>query len=228
MNKTYIEMDTRQIKDFDQVSVRGNACSTRLFINQGEQESLIIKAPQEYLPRVRSEVRGKKLTIRLAGSWLQELEDAISTCLRKPHIIYCLTVRELTYLNVHCAESVQLSRIETPHLRIRLNGTGDFCLDQLLSRKLDVSHFGSGVMRISGQVEQQAVVLNGLGSYIAPGLDSQRAQIRISGTGAVRVHAEQELDAMLRGVSLLEYSGEPTVIKRISGPGRVLHIKKNR
>jgi hypothetical protein len=228
MNHTYTETETRQVKDFNQVSIRGNACSTQLFINQGEQENLTIEAPPEYLPRFRSEIRGKKLTIRLTGSWLQELEDAISTCFRKPHIIYRLTVRELTYLNVQCAESVQLSQIETSHLRIRLNGTGDFCLDQLLSETLDVSHFGSGVIRISGQVEQQAVVLNGLGSYIAPGLDSQSAQIRMSGTGAARVHVEQELDVTLRGVSLLEYSGEPTVNKRISGPGQVLQITKVR
>ncbi len=222
MNKTYSE--TRQVSDFDQVSIKGNTCNAQLFITQGKREGLTIEAPPEYLHRVRSEVRGGKLTIRLEGSWLQELEDAITSCLNKPHIIYKLVVREITQLEVQCAYIVQSSRIETPHLRVKLNGTGDFKLDWLSAKNLDIQHNGTGIMRISGQVDEQTIVLNGVGSYIAPGLECQRACVRMSGTGRARVHVEQMLDATLRGVGILEYSGHPAVSKRISGPGQILQV----
>jgi hypothetical protein len=224
VNKRYTQTETRQISDFDQVSIKGNTCSAQVLITQGQQEGLTIEAPPEYLDRLRSEVKDRKLTVRLQDSWLQELEDALATCLNRPHILYRLTVRQLTYLEVQCAYIVHSSRIETPHLHAKLNGTGDFKLDWLWAETLEVHHSGSGTMRISGQVEEQTVVLNGVGSYLAPRLDSQRALVRISGTGLARIQVSQTLDARLRGVGILEYSGHPTVSKRISGPGQVLHI----
>lgn len=224
MNKPYIETETRQILDFDKVSIKGNTCSAQLFITQSQQEGLIIEAPPEYLARLRSEVKDRKLTVRLQGSWLQELEDALSTCLDRPQIIYRLTVRKLTYLEVQCAYSVHSSRIETPHLHVKLKGTGDFKLDWLTAETLEVHHFGSGVMRISGQVERQIVELNGAGSYIAPTLESLHARVRMRGVGTAQVHVNQSLEASLRGVGSLKYSGHPTVSKRIFGPGQVLRV----
>lgn len=58
---------------------------------------------------------------------------------------------------------------------------------------------------------------------MAFGLDSQRARVRLTWTGRACLHVAQELDATLRGMSLLEYSGEPKVSYRISGTGQVLH-----
>jgi len=147
---------------------------------------LIIEAPPEYLNRLHSQVEDGKLTVRLRGSWLQELEDALATCMNRPHIVYHLKVRKLTSLEVH--------------------------------------HSRTGTLRISGQVEQQSVVLDGVGSYLALGLGSQRTHVRLYGAGLARVLASEQLDASLRGVGVLEYSGHPAVNPRISGPGRVVHI----
>jgi len=222
MDKTYIE--TRRVKGFDQVAIRGNTCSAQIFITQSEHEGLTIEAPIEHLQQLRSEVKDRKLTVRLGGSWLQELEYALTTCLNKPHIIYHLDVRELTYLEVQCAYKVHAPRLETSHLRVKLNGTGDFRLDRLSANTLEVRHSGCGIIQISGQVEEQTIVLNGIGSYVSPGLDSQRARVHIKGTGTARVHVNQALDATLRGLGNLEYSGIADVHKRISGPGQILHV----
>jgi hypothetical protein len=225
MNETHTQ--NRPVSDFNQVSIRGNTCSAQLILTQGEYEGLMIEAPPEYLHRIHSDVKNRKLTIRLEGSWLQELEDAISSCLNKPHIVYRLTVRELTYLAVQCAYSVHLSGLETPHLQVKLNGTGDFRLDWLSAETLEVHHSGSGAMEVSGHVEEQNVTLNGVGSYIAPSLESQHARVRIMGAGTARVHAIQTLDIGLRGVGILEYCGNPAVSRQISGPGQVLHTEKS-
>jgi hypothetical protein len=224
MNTTHIQAETRQVSSFDRVSIRGNTCSAQLFISQGEQEDLTIEAPPEYLNRLHSQVKDGKLTVRLRGSWLQELEDALTTCMNRPHIVYHLKVCELTSLEVQCAYRVHASRIETPYLRLRLNGTGDFKLDWLSAESMQVHHSGTGTLRISGQVEQQSVVLDGVGSYLALGLESRRARVRLSGAGLARVRVSEELDASLRGVGALEYSGQPRISQRISGAGRVVHI----
>lgn len=224
MNTTHIQTETRQVSGFERVLIRGNTCSAQLFISQGEQEGLTIEAPPEYLDRLHSQVKDGKLTVRLRGNWLQELEDALATCLNRPHIIYYLKVRKLTSLEVQCAYRVHATRIETPHLRLRLNGAGDLKLDWLSAESLEVHHSGTGTLRISGQVEQQSVVLDGVGSYLALGLESRRARLRLSGAGLARVRVSEELDARLRGVGALEYSGQPRVSQRISGSGRVVHI----
>jgi hypothetical protein len=224
----HTENETRQVSGFNRISIRGNSCSAQLTINQGERETLTIEAPSEYLRRIRSEVKNDKLTLRLTGSWLQELEDALTTCVNKPHIVYNLQVRELTFLEVQCAFSVHLSRIETPHLQIRLSGTGDLRLDWLWAKRLEVRHAGTGVIQISGQVNEQNVELNGPGSYLAPRLDSQHARMHMRGTGSSRIQVNQTLDATLRGVGILQYSGTPAVKKRITGPGQILHVAKDR
>jgi hypothetical protein len=224
MNTTHIQTETRKVSGFERVSIRGNTCSAQLFLTQSEQEGLTIEAPPEYLNRLHSQVKDGKLTVRLRGSWLQELEDALATCMNRPHIVYHLKVRELTFLEVQCAYRVHASRIETQHLRLRLNGAGDFKLNWLLAESLEVHHSGTGTLRISGQVEQQSVVIDGLGSYLALGLESRRARVRLNGAGLARVRVSEELDANLRGVGVLEYNGQPRVSQRISGPGRVVHI----
>ena len=228
MNTKYTETETRPVSGFDRVSIRGLTYSAQIFITQGEREGLTIEAPPEYLHRLRSQVKDGKLSVRFDGSWLQELQDALRTSLNKPHILYHLDVRELTSLEVQCANLIHAPRIETPHLYIKLSGCGDFRLDWLQAERLEVYHAGSGLMQISGQVEEQSVVLNGVGSYIAPGLDSQNARIHIRGVGTARVHVNKLLEASIRGVGNLDYSGGAQVRQRISGPGRVLHIAKMR
>lgn len=224
MDTPYTETENRQVGDFDQVSIRGNMCSAQLFISQGEQVRLAIEAPPEYLHRLRSEVKHRKLIVRLHGSWLQELEDALATCLNRPHIVIRLQVRRLTSLEVQCASIVHAPRMETPYLQIKLSGTGGFRLDWLEAERLEIHHSGSGLMLINGQVEEQTIVLSGVGRYIAAGLDSRRAQMRISGAGSARIQVSQALNASLRGVGILEYSGEAVVCEQVSGMGQIVHI----
>lgn len=222
MNSSDVQTEIRQVTDFDQVFIRGITCSAQLFITQGERERLTIEAPSEYLRRLRSEVKDGKLTLRMEGSWLEELGYALATDSDKPHVLYRLDVRALTCLHIQCAYSIYAARIETPHLRLRLDGAGDFRLDQLSAQTLDLHQSGACSVQISGDVHDQTVVLNGAGSYNSPGLCSQRARVRILGTGAARLHVVQQLDVTLRGAGLLEYSGSPAVFKRISGPGQIL------
>lgn len=226
MNKNYIETEIRKVSGFDQVSIKGNTCSTQIFITQGDVERLTIEAPLDYIHRLTSEVRDRMLTVRLGGNWLQELQEALANSLDRPHLIYRLEIREITFLEVQCAALVHLPKIETSNLRVKLNGIGDLCLDWLSAKKVEVYHAGSGNIRITGQVEEQTVVLNGLGVYIAPELESQRACVRISGTGMARINVHKDLDARLRGLGSLEYSGDAIVRSQISGPGQILKVAK--
>lgn len=226
MDKTNIRKETREVSEFERVSIRGLTYSAQVYITQGEREGLSIEAPPEILRRLRSEVKDGKLTIRLEGSWLEELQDALSNWMNKPYIRYYLHVRELTALEVQCAYIIYVPRLETSHLSVKLSGCGDFRLDWLQAERLEVHHSGSGVVQICGLVEEQRVVLNGAGSYIAPGLESQRADVRLRGVGMARVHANQMLETEVRGVGSLEYSGNAQVRTRISGPGQIVYIAK--
>lgn len=226
MNNTVTQTETRQVSGFEQVAIRGNTCSARVYITQGVQEGLTIEAPPEYLRRLHSEVKGGRLTIRLEGSWLQALEDALSTCLNKPAIIYRLDVCHLTHLEVQCADFVHAPRLETTYLHVKLNGTGDFNIDWLAAESLEVRHSGAGILRVSGQVEEQTVILNGAGSYLAANLESQRARVRITGPSLARMHISEVLEVTLRGPGCLEYSGDANVSQRISGPGEIVQVAK--
>jgi hypothetical protein len=105
-----------------------------------------------------------------------------------------------------------------------MNVMGGFRLDWLSAESLDLQHAGTGTVRISGQVSEQKIILSGVGSYLAPDLASQRARVHIRGTGIARIQVHQALEATLHGVGVLEYSGNPTVSKRISGVSQIRHI----
>jgi len=220
-----IQIENRTVSGFDRVAIRGLTCTAQLFITQGKKEELTIQAPEVYQHRIRSDVEAGKLTIRLEGGWLQELQDALAANLSKPLIIYRLRLRDLTSLDVQCANRIYSPRIETPQLLIKFNGAGEFRLDDLSAKTLEVQHSGSGSIYLSGHVDEQAIQLNGVGCYIAPGLNSQRASVRSSGAGTIRLHVNQEMNANLRGVGILEYSGEAAIRKKISGMSQIVHLK---
>jgi len=227
MDHESIMTEHRPVGGFDRVSLRGNACSTSLLILQGEKEGLTIEAPPGYLHRLSSEVTDRRLLLRLGGTWLQELEDAINSRYERPPIRCRLLVHQLTGLEIQCASLVCVPSLKTQNLQVKMNGAGDLRFGRLDAGSLEIEHNGTGTVRICGMVDQQAVRLNGMGDYLADDLVSSQAIVRIQGAGMARVRVDQALDAGIRGMGVLEYTGNPKLKKQIAGLGQVRHFEEN-
>ncbi len=213
--------ESREISNFDRVALRDYG---ELVITQGGQESLTIEAHPDILPKIKTEVRAGKLVIKISGTWLDKLGDALSTGLIRLRIKYNLTVKKLTGLEIAGAASVKASDIETDRLALKLSGAGQVNIKALSAEVLEVDLPGACAINVSGKVGEQRIAMSGAGSYRAPKLESKRASVDLRGAGQATVWAVEDLDVVIRGLGSVEYYGTPTLKKSISGIGTITSL----
>ncbi len=61
--------ESREVSGFERVALRCPAGEAVLIITQGEKEALTIRARQKIASRIKTEVKGGRLTITTGGTW---------------------------------------------------------------------------------------------------------------------------------------------------------------
>jgi hypothetical protein len=220
-----VMVEPREVAGFDQVILRGSVCCAEVYIEQGGTESLIIEAEPDVIPRIETRVRDRKLVIRLKASWLEQLGDLMANDLTRPKMVFRLKVCELRGLDVYGASYVHAPSIEAESLIVLWRGAGSLVIDSLRAQDLQIEQSGAGAIEISGQVERQGVKLSGVGRYDGSGLRTEQAEVRVTGSSFARVHATGTLNAIVHGVGVVEYSGDPQVHTRLTGAGSVVRVR---
>ncbi len=162
-----------------------------LTIRQTGSESLTIEAEDNVIPYIDTTVENNRLSITT--------RNMIPTPTQP--INYELTVKDLSALQLLGAGTIDASGISTDSLNATASGAGN--------------------MRVAGKVNSQDVTVLGAGSYQAGDLQSKQAKINISGAGNAIVNVSDELDAAISGAGSVEYIGNPTVNRNITGFGSV-------
>ena len=197
---------TREVQGFNRVSFRAEH-ENELVITQGEQESLVITAPEDIAHRVETEVKDGRLKIRVTGGWTQKISDALTTTFSRPKIRYELFVRSLEELEVHSISRVKIPSLTTPRFEVELKGVGEISIDSLNTDSLDVELEGAGRIDIAGQATEASVSLSGPGEYRAPDLRCTKLEVELERGGSRRPsgrsrtrrdHAGDRLDPVLR------------------------------
>jgi hypothetical protein len=184
--------ETREVSGFNAVSLRGMG---RVIIDQNGSESLRISADDNFLPYVKTEVRGNTLYIETRD----DAEQVVFT-----------DAGDLTfYISAAALDSIELA------------GAGSIEVNDLDTESWDVSVPGAGSITVNGRTSEQTVDLRGAGSYNAEDLESQDATIRSYGAGSVVVRVSDSLDVTIEGLGSVEYIGNPTVTQDIQGLGKV-------
>lgn len=201
--------EQRDVDNFTEVLLSGVG---HLSITQTGNESLTIEAENNILPLLTSEVHGGRLVL---GS-----EPGAHFTPKRP-IRYTLTVKDLSVIRISGAGNAEVPALGTPSLRLELSGAGNMSVTGLAAESLEVSLSGAGSATCAGEVRSQEVRISGAGSYHAEDLASVTARAVISGTGSAHLRVSEELDARVSGVGNIDYSGNPTVRKSVSGIGRI-------
>ncbi len=179
---------TKDVSGFNEVALNGVG---NLTIRQTGSESLTIKAEDNVLPEISTEVEGNRLTIET------EYDMPAPT---QP-INYELTVRDLSALELPVAANVDASDISTDSLDVIISGAGN--------------------MKIAGQADSQDIEISGAGDYQAEDLESEEAELDISGSGEAVVRVSDHLHVEVSGSASVEYIGNPTVSRDITGAAEV-------
>ena len=154
-----------QIIDVSRFDVVTLAASGDVYIEQGNTESLTIEADDNILPLLRNRVIGGELILDTRPN--QSLTPS------QP-IIYRLTIKDLS--------------------RVTLNGSGNFFVVPLETKKIEISLRGSGNISFDDlTVEQVAIDLIGSGNIDIEELAADRVETSMPGSGDITLNGKATL-----------------------------------
>ncbi len=223
MSSYEIISQTRDVSGFERVALRCPAGEAVLLITQGEKEALTIRAREKIAGRIKTEVKGGRLTITTGGVWSDKLGDMLQTSLTRPQITYCLTVRRLVDLHVVGFAQVRLDGLDTERLVLTFSGAGGVQIGSLTAGLLEVDLRWAGQIEVAGKVTEQRVQVS-MGTYNARRLQSNQAGVTLKGAGYATVWAVDALDLDIRGPGGVAYYGTPTVRRTLSPVARVTRL----
>ncbi len=184
-----------------------------IIIEQGDQESMTIEAPRDYLRYITAEVNGDTLVIGTRRGF-------VGGPVRR--VIYTITVKNLEEINLLGAGAVKAFSLKADELTVTLTGAGSIEIDSLRAENLIVNLTSAGAIVIAGEAEKQEINLSGVGSYEAGDLLTKETEIDLSGAGSAVVWVEDYLDVNVSGIGSVSYYGRnPVVRQNVSGLGSV-------
>lgn len=186
-----------------------------LVIEQRAVERLRIEAEPDVLPKILTEVRQRRLHIRLAPGRLQTQQPV------RIHV----DVKSLQALRTLGSGMVRIGALSGDTFELDLAASGDVFVAGLIVRRLALRMAGAGDVTIArGSLDTQQVAIDGSGQYLAPRLSSRHARVQIDGSGRAEIAVRDELDAGIGGSGEIAYHGAPRLRQRIDGAGRVVRL----
>ncbi len=204
--------ESREVSGFGKVRLDG---AGRLFITQGEEESLEIEAEDNLMDKLTSDVEDGTLVLGY------EEKPWRTTVIPTNGITYTLTVKDLTGVTFNGAGDLEMAALETSSLDVEINGAGQLSIDELTAENLMVHIAGTSTISVSGQVSTQEVVIDGAGNYKAEDLKTESTSIEINGIGNAIVWAIDTLEINIDGGGTVNYYGTPSVTQDINGLGDI-------
>jgi hypothetical protein len=203
-----ITTQSRSVSGFNAVQIDG---AGELIITQGESESLEIRAEDNIIDELTSEVQGTKLVLGYRDNFLR------NTIIPTERITYTLTVIDLSEVTINGAADMEIDSLETDVLALNINGAGQVSINQLMADDLTVHISGTATIEIAGQVAQQSITIDGAGNFEAGDLATSSTTVDINGLGNATVWATETLDISIDGGGNLRYYGLPQITQDING-----------
>lgn len=154
----------------------------RLVIRHTGSESLTVRADSNLLEYMLSEVRNGVLVLG---------NDPGVNFRTSNEIVYELTVRDLDALTVTGVTAVDVKGVDTDLFTVEVSGVA--------------------IIKAKGRADSQRVTVSGVAMYDASDLRSRAVTIDVEGVSSAIVRVSEHLSGSVRGVSSLEYIGNPTV-----------------
>jgi Putative auto-transporter adhesin, head GIN domain len=179
----------RDLALFNSVELAG---SNDVVIRVGEKHSVVVRADDNLLDRVTTEVQSGTLVIaNTPGGFTTESPMSVEVSVP--------TLNALT-----------------------LTGSGNIVVDGIESENLNVTLPGNGTLTGSGTATRLDVAVSGSGTVQFTRLVANGVRAVVSGSGSIFVTATQTLDASVSGSGAILYTGNPQdVTKSVTGTGAI-------
>jgi putative autotransporter adhesin-like protein len=179
----------RDVAAFTSVELAG---SNNVVIRAGEKPSVVVRADDNLLDRVTTEVQSGKLVIA----------NTPGTLTTKSPMSVAVNVPTLSALTLTGSGNIVVNGIETESLKVTLPGSGTLTASGTATR-LDIAVSGSGMVQFTQLVANDVRAV-------------------VSGSGSIFVTATNSLDASVSGSGAILFAGNPQdVTKSVTGTGAI-------
>jgi hypothetical protein len=198
---------SRTVAAFRGIEVRGSA---DVILHQGAHRPLQIEGAKQVLDRLRTEVSGDRLVIRLRGCVTNTGPIRVHAWSTSPNAVRIAGSGDVT----------GKTPMTSPNFDIHIAGSGDVSLE-LRSKTVNTHIAGSGNVTLRGTADQQSIKIAGSGDVRGSGLITRKIDARVVGSGNASVNATGTIQATIIGSGNLRHRGGATVTKRIIGSGSI-------
>jgi len=217
--------DTTEVRNLDKFTKIVQGATANVYLKQGSPQKVEVKAKQEMLGNLITEVSGGKLKISMKNqknnwSWNNSNDYTV-------------------YITVENVESIDLSGsgnlvATTPvtgnNLELNVSGSGDLEAELALTGDLDLGITGSGDVNLKGKFQNLKGHVSGSGDAQLAATVAKQAVLNISGSGDIQVRGKVSvLEASISGsgdLSAEEFEADSCQV-RVSGSGDAQVFVKN-
>ncbi|MFC4690000.1 head GIN domain-containing protein [Dokdonia genika] len=207
-----LETITRNVGDYDEISVAGFFDVTLVAGNEGE---ITIEGESNLLEYIETEVNGDRLTIKvknkqnLKTSWGKDIK------IRVPF-------RDLNQVSLSgSGEIMSTDVIKANNFRVSVSGSGDINL-VVEASSTESRVTGSGDLVLRGSTRDHETSVTGSGDLEAGRFKADNVDAKVTGSGDIRVSCEKSIRARVTGSGDIEYVGNPTKQDtKVSGSGDI-------
>lgn len=198
----------RSVGPFDKIEISTSADVTVLL---GDKPSVDIKARENLLKYIRTDIAGEKLHIHNDGAVMFN-EDDINITIHVP---------DIRLLEINGASDAEIKGdLRSGDFELIVNGAGDVKIDEVHVGDLKIRLAGACDVDITGGAANNAEYrIAGAGEIRAGKLEAKNALARIRGAGEIQLHASESLAARIAGAGDIDYTGHPSISQHITGSG---------
>lgn len=206
--------EDRSVEVFSEISLNVGA---KLFLTQGDDQSVRIVAQSSALEELITEVKGRKLIIRFPTTKM------FSRNFNPGKIEIYISVPEVDALQVAGTGSIVTKALKSRILEMTVSGSGVIELDELDSKKVKALISGSGNINVGqgGVAEELVVSISGSGNFNGKDFSADKVNVRTSGSGSCTVKSNGSLNARIAGSGNIYYGGNPSIDSSVVGSGKV-------
>jgi hypothetical protein len=212
-NPVFAKDEMRDLPPFTKIALK---ISGKVYLVQGNTQSVKIVAEDETLEEIITEVKDRTLNIRFPNT-------NIFKNWNPGKIEIFITVPGIDALTVSGSGDIISEEINSRILDLAVSGSGNIDVEKLTSEQISAAISGSGNISIrgGGVAKELKTRISGSGNIDASGFEATNVDVQTSGSGNCSVISNGEIKARISGSGNVNYSGNPAIDSSVSGSGKV-------
>lgn len=212
-NPALAKDEVRDLPPFTKIALK---ISGKVYLVQGNTQSVKIVAEDETLEEIITEVKERTLSIKFPNT-------NIFRNWNPGKIEIFITVPGIDALSVSGSGDIISKEINSRILDLAVSGSGNIDIEKLTSEQVSTAVSGSGniSLRGSGVAKELKARISGSGNIDASEFEAENVEVQTSGSGNCSVISNGEIKARISGSGNVNYSGNPAIDSSVSGSGKV-------